>query len=162
MRVAQARPLVHFQMQLDEQAPFVVVRGKFVNGEAAALGDGANGFEERLVVARARLDVDDHVGGNDGLDVALDRFAGRVRLLEARRARHADGDVDEIALAPARRTRTRSVCSTPSVSSTALVICSRKPRGATSSSASTVWRPRREPIQMITPATVSAAIASSS
>ena len=45
MRFAEARALVHFEMQLDEQAAIEVMRGQFVDGEAAALGDGADGLE---------------------------------------------------------------------------------------------------------------------
>ncbi len=72
-----------------------------MNGESAALRDGANGFEKRLIAARAGLDVDHHVRGNDFRDAALDGVARRMSLFEARRARHADGDVHEVALAGA-------------------------------------------------------------
>ena len=40
-------------MQLDEEPPIELVRGQLVDGEAAALRDGANRVEEMLVV-RAR------------------------------------------------------------------------------------------------------------
>src|SRR6204780_2275709 len=95
----QARSLFHFQMQLDEEMPVVLVRRYFVNSEAAALGDGANGFEGMLVLAGARLDVNHHVRGDDLADAFLYRFAGGVGLLETGCARNADGDVHEITLA---------------------------------------------------------------
>ena len=75
-----------------------MVRGKFVNSEAAALRDGANRFEEIFVGWRARLHVHHHVRGHDLRDAAFHGVAGRVRLFEAGRARHADGHVHEIAL----------------------------------------------------------------
>ena len=43
--------------------------------------------------------MNDNVRGDNILDVALDCLARRMRLLEARGARHADGHVHEIALA---------------------------------------------------------------
>src|ERR1700683_198801 len=94
-----ARSLFHFQMPLDEEMSVVLVRRYFVNGEAATLGDGANGFEGMLVLAGARLDVNHHVRGDDLADAFLHRFAGGVGLLETGCARNADGDVHEITLA---------------------------------------------------------------
>ena len=73
VRLAQAGVLVHFEMQLDEEVAFVLVRRQFVDGEAAALRDGANRFEQVLVVSRARLDVDHDVRGNDPLDACARR-----------------------------------------------------------------------------------------
>src|SRR5487761_669984 len=101
MGFAKAGMLVDFEMTLDEQATADLVRGKFVDGEAAALGRGANGFEEIFAGTRARLHVDDHVGGNDFADAALDAVACGVGFLEAGGARDADIHVDEIALAGA-------------------------------------------------------------
>ena len=72
-----------------------------MDGEAAALRRGANRFEEIFSGTRARFHVDDHVGGNDFADAALDAVTGGVRFLEAGGARDADIDVDEIALAGA-------------------------------------------------------------
>ena len=102
MRFAQAGAFVHFKMQFDEQAALKLMRGKFVDGEASALRDGANCFEQVFIAARARLDVNHYVRiRHDFLDVLLDGVARDVRLLEAGGARDADGDVDEIALAGA-------------------------------------------------------------
>ena len=46
------------------------------------------------------------VGGHNLGDTALDRVAGGVHLLEAGRARHADGDVDEVVVAGAAHAHT--------------------------------------------------------
>src|SRR5271156_816783 len=86
-------------MQFDEEMPVVVIRRYFVNGEAAALGDGANGFKGMLVLPGARLDVHVPVRGAYLADAFLPRIAGGVGLLETRRARNANGDVHEITLA---------------------------------------------------------------
>src|SRR5271156_1740510 len=101
MGFPQARTFFHFKMQLDEKMPVVLVRGYFVNGEAAALSDCANGFKGVLVLPGARLHVDYHVRGNDLADALLHRFAGGVGLFETCRARNAYGDIDEISLAGA-------------------------------------------------------------
>ena len=92
---------VHFQVQLDEEPMIELVRGKFVDGEAAPLRDGANGFEEIFVGLGARLDVHHHVRGNNLRDAFFHGVAGGVGLLQAGGARDADGDVHEIALAGA-------------------------------------------------------------
>src|ERR1700691_5410711 len=88
-------------MQLDEEPPLVVVSGQFVDGETALLRDGANGFEKILVVFGARLDVHHNISGKDLADVLLNGLARGMRLLESGGARHADGHIDEIALARA-------------------------------------------------------------
>jgi len=106
MGFAEARMLVDLEMQLDEQAAVDLMRGEFVNGEAAALCRGANGLQEIFAGTRARLHVDDHVGGNNFGNTALDAVAGGVGLFEAGGARNADGDVDEIALAGAAQADT--------------------------------------------------------
>src|SRR5277367_2583323 len=101
VRFAQAGALVHFQVQLDEEAVIELVRGKFVHGEAATLRDGANGFEDVFVGLGARLHVHHHVRGNDLRDAFFHGVAGGVGLLQAGGARHADGHIHEIALAGA-------------------------------------------------------------
>src|SRR5437879_10749198 len=55
---------------------------------------------------RAGLHVHHDVGGHNLGDAALDRVAGGVHLLEAGRARHADGDVDEVVVAGAAHAHT--------------------------------------------------------
>src|SRR5277367_503580 len=70
-----------------------------VNGEATALGHGANRFEQVFVGFGARLDVDHDVGGNHPLDGVLDGLAGGMGLFQAGGARDAHGDVDKITLA---------------------------------------------------------------
>ena len=98
-----------------------------MDGEAATLGDSANGFEQVFVAARARLHVDDYVRRNNLRDAFFHGVAGGVGLLQAGGARDADGDVHEIALAGAADPHTFADCKTPSVSSTAEVMCSRRP-----------------------------------
>src|SRR5271170_2491518 len=78
-----------------------LVRGKFVDGEAAALRDGANGFEEIFVGLGARLHVHHHIRGNNLSDPFFHGVAGGVGLFEARGPRNADGHIHEIALAGA-------------------------------------------------------------
>ena len=99
MRLAQAQLLVHFQVHLDEQPPVELMGGKFVDGQALALRRRADGVEQVLARLGPRLHVHHHVGGHDLADAALDGVADRVHLLEARGARHADGDVHEMPIA---------------------------------------------------------------
>src|SRR6516162_41167 len=71
---------------------------KLMNGEAAALRDGPNRFEDGLVMPLTRLNVNDHIsGGDNSLNISLDCIACRMSLLEASRPRDADGHIDKIA-----------------------------------------------------------------
>ena len=72
-----------------------------MDGQALALGRGANGVKEVLARLGPRLHVHHHVGRQDFADAALDRVADGVHLLEAGGSRHADGDVHEVAIAGA-------------------------------------------------------------
>ena len=53
MGLAQAQLLVHFQVQLDEEAAVELMRGKFVNRQALPLRRRADGVEQ--VLARRAL-----------------------------------------------------------------------------------------------------------
>lgn len=75
-----------------------------MNGKAAALGSGADGFEEVFAGAGARFSMNDDVGRNNFGDAALDVIAGSVGFFEADGAWNTDGHVDEIALAGAAQT----------------------------------------------------------
>src|SRR5580700_1990339 len=98
MSFAQTGTFVHFEVQLDEKAVIELVRRKFVYGHATPLRDGAYRFEKIFVAFGARLDVHHYVRRNDLRDLFFYRFGRRVGLLEAGRARHAEGYVHEIAL----------------------------------------------------------------
>src|ERR1700735_595018 len=71
MSFAQTRTFFYFQMQLDEEVPVVLVRRYFVDGEAAALSDGANRFKGMLILLGARLDVHHHGRRNNLSDTFL-------------------------------------------------------------------------------------------
>jgi hypothetical protein len=101
MGFAEAEIFVNLEMQLDEEVAILLGSGEIVDGEAEALGDGANGLEEVLVARGARFGVNDDVGGNDLGDALFDGVGEGVNLLEAGGAGHGDGGVNEMAIAGA-------------------------------------------------------------
>ena len=79
-----------------------LVRGKFVNGEAAASGRWREWFRRDFRQSWARGSTCTTTSaGTICVDAFFYRVAGGVGLLQARGARDADGDVHEIALAGA-------------------------------------------------------------
>ncbi len=99
--VAQAGCFVDLEMQFDEKSAFEHVRRELVDGQALALRNGTDGFEEVFAATGARLHVYDDVGRHNLGDAFFNRFAGGMSLFETHGARNVDGDIDEITLAGA-------------------------------------------------------------
>ena len=101
VRLAQGKPVFHFEVQLDKEASFEFLRSEAVDRKPAALRGGADGVEKMFVGAGARLHVNHHVRGKNLAHAALDGVADLVHALETCRARDADGDIHEMFVAGA-------------------------------------------------------------
>ncbi len=116
--------------KLHEKPPVELMRRQFVHRQSSPLRDGANRLKEMLVASRARLHMHHHVGrercGRSSLPTAslaacaCSRLAVRGTLMVTSTKYRW----------PARRTRTRSVFKTPSVSFTARVMSSPQAAGS--------------------------------
>ena len=83
MRLAQTEVFVHLEVQLDEEAPILLLRREIVDGKPFALGQRANRFEKVLAFGCAGFHVHHDVGGDDGADALFNGVAERMDLLEA-------------------------------------------------------------------------------
>ena len=101
VRLTQAQLFVHFQVQLHEQLPVLLLRRQVVDGQALALRQRADRFEEVLALRRARLHVHHHVRRHDLPDARLDGVGQRVHLLQVGAPRHAHRHVHEVPVARA-------------------------------------------------------------
>ena len=88
-------------MKLDEDVPVLLGSGDIMDGEAEALGDGADGFKKMFVAGSAGLGVNDDIGGNDLRDALFDAIRESVNLLEICGARDADRGIHKVPIARA-------------------------------------------------------------
>ena len=95
---AEGHGLVDFQVLLDVESVVELLDADVVDGEVGAGGDGADAVVDAFGDGGGGDGVDDDVGSGE---MALDGFGGGegdlLGALEGEVARHAEGDVDEVA-----------------------------------------------------------------